>query len=127
MKVSHNNAVLFSRNHPSKAQQQLLYVVRDLFPEELVLWNFRDQHLTYETSGARIELDIFVPFLSLALEYQGSQHYRQHFQFGNPSQVQRRDEEKLKICNEAGITLVLVPYWWDTKKQSLMATIAVST
>jgi hypothetical protein len=31
--------------------------------------------------------------------------------------------EKLNGCRELGITLIQIPYWWDKKKWSLIATI----
>eukprot|EP01114_Cavostelium_apophysatum_P019216 TRINITY_DN6130_c0_g1_i2.p1 TRINITY_DN6130_c0_g1~~TRINITY_DN6130_c0_g1_i2.p1 ORF type:complete len:465 (-),score=99.86 TRINITY_DN6130_c0_g1_i2:53-1447(-) len=34
-----------------------------------------------------------------------------------------RDNEKRRVCKEAGITLVEIPYWWDRSDLSLFATI----
>jgi hypothetical protein len=70
-----------------------------------------------------MELDIFVPSLLLAFEYNGEQHYNYHYIFGSPEDRMRKDEEKKKLCKQLGITLVEVPYWWDCSKFSLAATI----
>ena len=32
-------------------------------------------------------------------------------------------KKKRSICKENGITLIEIPYWWDFKKSSLIATI----
>ena len=32
-------------------------------------------------------------------------------------------KKKEKLCKENGITLIEIPYWWDFKKSSLIATI----
>jgi hypothetical protein len=34
-----------------------------------------------------------------------------------------RDEEKRSLCDQYGITLIEVPYWWNGKQDSLLATI----
>jgi hypothetical protein len=70
-----------------------------------------------------MELDVWIPSLKLALEYQGFQHYAWHFIYGPARFQQMRDLEKREECRKAGITLVAVPYWWDNQKSSLLATI----
>ncbi len=53
----------------------------------------------------------------------GIQHYTTHYLFGDHKLQQQRDIEKRQICQQAGITLIDIPYWWDHKLASLMATI----
>jgi hypothetical protein len=71
-----------------------------------------------------MELDIYLPSLSLAFEYQGEQHYHNNFLSGSPEALQLRDTEKKKACRNYGITLFQVPYWWDKDKKSITALIA---
>jgi hypothetical protein len=62
-----------------------------------------------------MELDVYLPSLSLAFEYQGIQHYEDKFYFGTASrEYSQRDKEKRAACKEIGITLIEVPYWWDS-------------
>jgi hypothetical protein len=69
-------------------------------------------------------LDVYIPSLSLAFEYQGIQHYEDLYYFGAPLRVyNERDEIKRKLCAAANITLIEIPYWWDNTKTSLQATI----
>lgn len=71
-----------------------------------------------------MELDIWIPKLSLAFEYQGQQHYRDLRLFGTRGGEEiTKDKKKLAACNEAGIKLVVVPYWWDQEEGSLTAII----
>lgn len=71
-----------------------------------------------------MELDVYIPELHLAIEYQGEQHYKTLYFSGDQSQQRKRDEEKWNACKKAGITLVEVPYWWDCSIASLAATIS---
>lgn len=71
-----------------------------------------------------MELDIFIPRLSLAFEYQGEQHYHQALLGVNdPAHRKRLDLEKLLACERLGITLIEIPYWWDRSVESLQMTI----
>jgi hypothetical protein len=74
-------------------------------------------------SGAIVELDIYLPQIKLAFEYQGEQHFYDIHFLGSKWSQQQRDNEKKQLCIENGITLIEVPYWWDFEKESLMGTI----
>jgi hypothetical protein len=66
---------------------------------------------------------IFIPHLSLALEYQGEQHYFSLVRFGDLSVYQRRDRCKRKFASQFGLTLISIPFWWDNSSDSLASTI----
>jgi hypothetical protein len=87
-----------------------------------ILENYRHTELLYN-SGQKMELDIFLPKEQLGFEYQGIHHYRDIYALGSGWDQQNRDREKREKCKESGITLIVVPYWWDNKLPSLMATI----
>lgn len=72
---------------------------------------------------AGVELDIYVPSVRLAFEFQGAQHYMDVFTYGQGTQGTERDPEKTAVCLKAGITLISVPFWWDTERESLENTI----
>jgi hypothetical protein len=73
-----------------------------------------------------IELDIYIPALHLAFEYQGKQHYLhdpQEVLFAGKAQTER-DALKREYCKSVGITLIEVPYWWKASSlSSLVSTI----
>jgi hypothetical protein len=75
-----------------------------------------------------MELDIFLPKERVAFEYQGEHHYYDVYSMGQQIwQRKDRDNEKKAACVENGIALIEVPYWWDKKLPSLMATIHKSS
>ncbi len=44
--------------------------------------------------------------------------------YGSAANIQYLDNDKKRICEAHGITLIAIPYWWDRKVSSLAATIA---
>ena len=70
-----------------------------------------------------LTLMIFIPHLSLALEYQGEQHYSSSILIGDLSVYQRRDRAKRKFASQFGLTLISIPFWWDHSSDSLISTI----
>ena len=76
-----------------------------------------------------MELDIFLLKEKMAFEYQGEHHYLDNYRSGMVTvwQQRQRDEEKRKACEEKGITLIEVPYWWDRQISSLVAMIHNAT
>jgi hypothetical protein len=64
-----------------------------------------------------MQLDIYIPSKSIAFEYQGIQHYEDVYYFGSSLRMyEERDAEKKKACEEAKISLIEVPYWWNFQK-----------
>lgn len=76
-----------------------------------------------EDERRALELDIYFPQLQLAFEFNGQQHYHEVGFFGPVEIYRRRDEQKQRLCEEQGIKLVTIPYWWDQRLQSLAASI----
>jgi hypothetical protein len=72
----------------------------------------------------RITSQIFIPSLSLAIEYQGEGHFTQLTAYGELAEHQRRDNQKRILSQEYGITLIEIPYWWPKTLESLCATIS---
>jgi hypothetical protein len=74
-------------------------------------------------SGHKMQFDVFLPKQNVVLEYQGEQHYYDVYSLGPLWRYADRDEQKRMACEENGVTLIEIPYWWDFKKESLQATI----
>ncbi len=45
------------------------------------------------------------------------------FRHDNDEDVQQRDEFKQEVCYANGITLIVVPYWWNRTKESIAKTV----
>jgi len=111
-------------NHPRKwSQWQLFKIIKQLLPYVEVIENYVHPFLQFSESGRRMELDIYVPTLKLAVEYQGLHHYQGIF-FVSPD-LQKRDQEKRRACQLQGITLIEIPYWWRHEKASIKDTLNV--
>jgi hypothetical protein len=99
----------------SKYEARLYGIVKCLFFDYEVMLRVRHPDLRFSSTNRKMELDIYIPDLRLALEYQGGQHY--HVAWGGAKElraIQSRDNEKRIACDTAEITLVEVPFdQWD--------------
>lgn len=89
------------------AEANLLRVVQALYPQYEVLHQASPDWL------GRQRFDIFIPELSLAIEYNGQQHYAPIEHFGGQrgfEATQQRDQEKRYKADEAGVTLIEFRY-----------------
>lgn len=94
------------KGHVSRGQSALLSVMSELLPGEEIR--------SEEPIGNRLRLDIFCPRYNLAAEYHGRQHFEYvEFFHGNMEgfrESQKRDEEKIQVCKDLGIALVIFRY-----------------
>ena len=88
--------------------ETLLYkIICHLFPNEEVLFHHRPKWLN------GLELDIYLPQLKIAFEYQGQQHYHPIKIWGGEEalkKLQNRDKTKATICEELKIKLYHIKY-----------------
>ncbi len=82
-----------------------------------------------------LSCEIFIPELSLAFEYNGEYHYKQIPVYQSRSSliyfarhdeyvtVQRRDKIKQMVCESNGITLIVIPFWWNKTIESVLHSI----
>lgn len=108
-----------------KTQRALVAAMRSLFPRTEVQEDAKPPGLRFP-SGQAMEVDVWLPELHLALEYQGQHHYRDHYLFGAHSVAEVRDRVKAAACRAQGLDLVPVPYWWDGRLRSLAATLRLT-
>ena len=85
-------------------QEDLLYkLIVELFPRLTIQRNYRPGWLE------RLELDVWIPELSLGIEYQGEQHYVPIEAWGGVEKLnaqQERDRRKVDLCAKKGVTLI---------------------
>jgi len=114
----------FQEKSKRSIQWSLFKVVKEVLPPHVDLHeNYLHPFLTFISSGCTMNFDIYAPSLSLAIEYQGSQHYYSTQLYGNAANYKMRDQNKRKSCKMAGITLIEVPYWWQYDKESVVSTL----
>jgi hypothetical protein len=105
-------------------QRALKLRLEEIFPGKETIEEYRPSSLSFNPrSRSDVELDIYIPSIRLAFEYQGAQHYGDVFSYGQRQQGKERDPEKTAACLKEGITLISIPYWWDTERDSLANTI----
>jgi len=100
----------FTTRDKRSSQRELFRRVQRLFPEEEVIEDYFDEHLT-RVSGATIQFDIFLPQRRTAIEYHGIHHYQDLPAFGNLDLYMRRDAEKAELCKKHQIHLLAVPHF----------------
>lgn len=87
------------------AETALFYEIKQAFPTYDVIQHGRPVWL------GRQHLDIFLPDLAIALEYQGEQHDRPIAFFGGEEAFARnvaRDQKKQRICSRHGVRIIYV-------------------
>lgn len=90
----------------SRGHSSLYDILRKLIPNEEII---NEYHI-----GNKLKLDIYCPKYNVALEYHGRQHFyytgRFHASKDDFIQSQKRDLQKLDMCIEKGISLIVFRY-----------------
>ena len=90
--------------------------LRNLFQKHEVIQHARTKWL------GMMHLDVFIPSLKLAFEYQGRQHYEPVDFFGGKvafEKVGQRDQEKARLCKENSIKLIYIRQGDDFSEMAL--------
>ncbi|MEO6252786.1 MAG: hypothetical protein ABIO79_05750 [Ferruginibacter sp.] len=85
----------------------LFNVIKKLFPSETIIRHDRPKWLN------GLEIDIFIPSVSLGFEYQGHQHFYEVGNWGDDSglkNLQKRDKLKKELCSKNCISLITIDF-----------------
>jgi hypothetical protein len=85
------------------SEKRLLKLIREQFPEQKIIYQFRADWLRKQS------IDIYLPGLGIAVEYQGEQHFKPISLFGGSEAYSRtieRDAAKAKLCQQHDIKLI---------------------
>ena len=95
----------------SKAEKEILKIVKQLLPDEDVIENDRTQIINPLT-GYNLELDIYIPKLKKAIEFNGTYWHSSDYS-------KYKDSVKVKQCKEKGIDLLIINEqdWLDNKNE----------
>ena len=115
---------LFKNSIRKRSSQRWLFLqIQKLFPNEEIVEDYFHSEIS-RLSGANVQFDVFMMQRKIAFEYHGEQHYEDlPSGFSNLEMYKSRDLEKETLCNKYGIQLIVIPYWWDNKLESLKETI----
>ncbi len=100
-------------------QNKLLELVREFYPTAV------SEHSPPWLGRQR--LDVYVPELSLAIEYQGEQHYKPLKYFGGRKGLERTrelDKTKAHLCSKNGVHLIHWPHDLSITPESLRMALA---
>ena len=119
------------QSRTKKTSQRLLFsFAQKIYPSLLIFENYFHPKLTQSNNKTlSFELDIFIPALQLAMEYQGEQHYDDipsGFGAGSMELTQSRDKVKEKLVSDLNIKIIYIPYWWDQSLSSLQSSLQSS-
>ena len=105
------------------SQRWLFLQIKKLYPHEEIIEDYFHSTISRQ-SGFTVQFDIFMIERNIAIEYHGKQHYEDIPSTFCPVETYKhRDLEKEKLCSEHGIQLIVIPYWWDNKIESLKETL----
>lgn len=105
----------FTKITRKKTQLLMMSAIRELFPDNELFEDYLHPSIVYENKES-IQLDAFIPSLSLAFEYQGPHHFQRDIFFTHLAQG---DLAKKLLCEKHQISLIAVPHWWDKTTDSL--------
>lgn len=78
--------------------------LRDVFPNETI--RHGERPIVRESTGGKLELDIWLKDRKVAIEIQGASHFEHSNWHGTFDGVRKRDEEKRQWCEDFGIQLL---------------------
>lgn len=105
---------------PGFSEAELFRIVRSIFPQDEVRRRVRPDWLE------GLELDIFVPSQSLAIEYHGPQHFAPVWPYGQEEsfrQMRERDARKKALLSERSIALCVFTEQNELSPNHVKATI----
>lgn len=84
-----------------KSEQQAYAIIKSIYPD--AIYQYKPDWLGYQS------LDIFIPSLSVGIEYQGQQHFEVVSLFGGEERLQeqqQRDKKKRHLCAQNNVRLI---------------------
>ncbi|MBE6899722.1 MAG: hypothetical protein E7479_03535 [Ruminococcaceae bacterium] len=107
--------ILLDRTSPKwKSEAQLFSLVSNIYPD--AIYQYKIEWLGMQS------LDIYIPSLSMGIEYQGIQHYEPIEHFGGEEHFkiqQANDKKKRKLCFKHNVKLIEWPYTELITKENL--------
>lgn len=110
--AQHNKS---KRNFHDKSKEKLVKSLAESIIHPCVFKKVRPKWLRNPETNRNLELDMYCDELKLALEYNSKIHYEFaphiHGTMQKFEKMQQRDKRKILLCKQAGVRLIVVPYW----------------
>eukprot|EP01125_Pyxidicula_operculata_P022520 TRINITY_DN924_c0_g1_i3.p1 TRINITY_DN924_c0_g1~~TRINITY_DN924_c0_g1_i3.p1 ORF type:complete len:367 (-),score=32.65 TRINITY_DN924_c0_g1_i3:25-1125(-) len=104
------------RRNKKAAQRWLKLCLEEIFPTVDILEDYR-----LSNENVSVEVDIWLPKLNLAFEYQGEHHYVNIPSISATTEnYKKKDDFKKSFCASINVTLIEIPYWWDGEMSSVL-------
>jgi hypothetical protein len=100
------------------SETMLYKIIKTLFTDKKIIFHYRGNELE------RLEIDIFIPELELAIEYQGEQHFQAVEHWGGTEALNKRmenDRKKRMLCKKLGYNLIEFKYDEDLTVENKIA------
>ena len=96
-------------------ENKLYMVLLDIFPPNEIVRQYRNEEML-----GMLSLDFYIPKYKIAIEHQGSQHFRPVAHFGGVKkyeQLKENDKKKYEICKKNNVYLLYFSYekYWVTE------------
>lgn len=85
----------------SKAEKTLVPALKAAYP----LWTIEENNRTILNG---LELDVYIPEIKLAIEWNGVFHYEPIHGKGHLERITQKDGRKIELCKELGIELIVI-------------------
>eukprot|EP01114_Cavostelium_apophysatum_P021346 TRINITY_DN7423_c0_g1_i1.p1 TRINITY_DN7423_c0_g1~~TRINITY_DN7423_c0_g1_i1.p1 ORF type:complete len:1013 (-),score=259.24 TRINITY_DN7423_c0_g1_i1:4-3042(-) len=111
-----------------RGREQLMRSCRTIFPlGHEVFLDYEHPEFVFSETGKPMKFDVFVPSLNIAVDYRSQKYFLWTPLYGAYDSYHRLAEEKRKACQDAGITLIEIPFWWNKSRSALGLTILRSS
>eukprot|EP00026_Physarum_polycephalum_P001051 Phypoly_transcript_01052.p1 GENE.Phypoly_transcript_01052~~Phypoly_transcript_01052.p1 ORF type:complete len:797 (-),score=76.09 Phypoly_transcript_01052:124-2514(-) len=118
-------ALVLPKAGPTSEERHLYDILKLIFPLDKIYRNVQKGHsLSYLSTGKFMEFDIWIPKYKLCFEFQDAYHYMTTWYYQNPqSHIKQKDNIKQSAALKHGMSLILVPCWWDGTMERLLSSI----
>lgn len=122
IKMAKPDAAILSVNKKWVSQEKLFHLILEVYSDAIA--EYSPDWLKHQ------RIDVFIPQLNLAFEYQGRQHYEPIDFFGGEEAFKKtieRDLRKQHLCEENGVRLIYWKYSEEITKSALIKKIQATS
>jgi hypothetical protein len=108
---------------PGISQKKLKNILHTIFPAQLINYDYYGfDWLRNPKTNRKLELDIYIPHLKLAIEYDGLHHFEQRIGWSSFRDTKYRDKIKNKLLAQHFDDIkyfIRIPYWEPLTEENI--------